>query len=70
MNELLSFASDYMEGAHAEILRRLVETNMEQTAGYGSDPYTEAAREKIRAVCRAPHAEVHLLAGGTQTMRV
>ena len=70
MSELLSFSSDYMEGAHAEILRCLVETNMEQTAGYGSDPYTEAAREKIRAVCRAPHAEVHLLAGGTQTNRI
>ena len=70
MNELLSFASDYLEGAHAEILRRLVETNMEQTAGYGSDPYTEAALEKIRAACRAPHAEVHLLAGGTQTNRI
>ena len=70
MSELLSFSSDYMEGAHAEILRRLVETNMEQTAGYGSDPYAEAAREKIRAACRAPHAEIHFLSGGTQTNRI
>ena len=70
MSELLSFSSDYMEGAHAEILRRLVETNMEQTSGYGSDPYAEAAREKIRAACRAPHAEIHFLSGGTQTNRI
>ena len=70
MSELLSFSSDYMEGAHAEILRRLVETNMEQTAGYGSDPYAEAAREKIRAACHAPHAEIHFLSGGTQTNRI
>lgn len=32
MGERLSFASDYMEGAHAEILRRLTETNLEQAA--------------------------------------
>ena len=70
MNEMLSFDSDYMEGAHAEILRRLADTNMEQTAGYGLDPYSEAAREKIRKACRAPHAEIHFLSGGTQTNRI
>ena len=70
MNEMLSFDSDYMEGAHAEILRRLADTNMEQTAGYGLDPYSEAAREKIRKACRAPHAEIHFLSGGTQTTRI
>ena len=33
----VSFTCDYNEGAHPEILRRLVETNMEQEPGYGSD---------------------------------
>ena len=70
MSELLSFGSDYLEGAHAEILRRLIETNLEQTAGYGLDPYTEAARAKIRRGCRSPHAEIHFLSGGTQTNRI
>ena len=70
MSELLSFASDYMEGAHPEILRRLAETNLEQTAGYGLDEYSEAAREKIRRACRAPRAEVHFLSGGTQVNRI
>ena len=28
----LSFASDYMEGAHPQILQRLVETNLEKNA--------------------------------------
>ena len=37
---MLHFDSDYMEGAHPEILRRLTETNLEQTPGYGSDRYT------------------------------
>ena len=70
MSELLSFSSDYMEGAHAEILRRLAETNMEQTAGYGLDEYSEGAREKIRKACRSPRAEIHFLSGGTQTNRI
>jgi len=70
MSELLSFGSDYMEGAHPEILQRLIETNMEQTAGYGLDEYSEMAREKIRKACRAPHAEVHFLSGGTQVNRI
>ena len=69
MSEQLSFASDYMEGAHEEILKRLVETNMEQTAGYGLDTYAEAAREKIRKVCRSPRAQIHFLSGGTQANR-
>lgn len=66
----LSFASDYMAGAHPEILRRLWETNMEQTAGYGLDEYSDAAREKIRAACQAPEADVFFLSGGTQTNAV
>ena len=62
----LSFASDYMEGAHPLILQRLLETNMLKTAGYGLDEYSESAREKIRAACQAPEADVFFLAGGTQ----
>ena len=67
MSDKLYFASDYMEGAHPAILRRLLETNLEHTAGYGLDPYSESAREKIRAACNAPEAEVFFLVGGTQT---
>jgi len=67
MPDKLFFASDYMEGAHPAILKRLLETNMEHTAGYGLDPYSESAREKIRAACQAPEADVFFLVGGTQT---
>ncbi len=63
----LYFASDYMEGAHPEILRRLCETNLLKTPGYGTDAFSEAARDKIRAACGAPEAEVLFLVGGTQT---
>ncbi|MCR5135675.1 MAG: low specificity L-threonine aldolase [Oscillospiraceae bacterium] len=66
-NEKLMFASDYMEGAHPEILRRLAETNMCKSVGYGFDEYTASAKEKIRRACGAPEADVFFLAGGTQT---
>lgn len=56
-----------MEGAHPAILEKLIETNMEQTAGYGLDPYSALAKEKIRQACQAPGAGVEFLVGGTQT---
>ena len=63
----LYFASDYMEGAHPAIMQKLVETNLEKTVGYGLDPYTESAKEKIRTACNALNADIFLLVGGTQT---
>ena len=67
MEQRISFSCDYMEGAHPTILQRLIETNFAQMPGYGADDYCESAREKIRAACSAPNAEVHFLVGGTQT---
>lgn len=64
---MIRFNSDYTEGCHPAILERLMETNMEQTAGYGTDDYCMQAAEKIREVCEAPEAAVHFLVGGTQT---
>ena len=64
---MLSFESDYIQGAHEKILARLIETNMEKLAGYGNDIYCESAKAKIKAACAAPDAEVFLLTGGTQT---
>ncbi|MCI8438185.1 MAG: aminotransferase class I/II-fold pyridoxal phosphate-dependent enzyme [Oscillospiraceae bacterium] len=63
----LSFASDYMEGAHEAILSRLREINYEKMQGYGTDPLSEQAREKIRSACGCPEADVFFLVGGTQT---
>jgi len=60
------FDSDYMEGAAPEILGRLLETNLEKTSGYGQDPYSESAREKIRKAIGKPDAEIYFLIGGTQ----
>lgn len=37
---MLSFESDYIEGCHEQILKRLFETNLEKLPGYGADCYT------------------------------
>lgn len=66
MNKLY-FASDYQEGAHPAILRRLAESNLEKSPGYGTDEYCISARNRIRTACDCPDAEVHFLVGGTQT---
>ncbi|MBE6695892.1 MAG: aminotransferase class I/II-fold pyridoxal phosphate-dependent enzyme [Ruminococcaceae bacterium] len=67
---MLSFECDYNMGAHPKILEALVKTNMEACQGYGSDIYTERAKEKIRKLCGQEGADVHFLVGGTQTNRI
>ena len=64
---MIRFESDYLEGALPQIMYRLMSTNFEQTAGYGCDPYCESASELIKKECAAPDADIHFLAGGTQT---
>ena len=63
------FESDYLEGAHPDVLRALIETNGEQTPGYGEDPHCEAARALLRERCALPEGEVQFLVGGTQVNR-
>lgn len=64
---MIYFNCDYTEGAHPEIMRRLLETNLVQTVGYSEDEYCESARRRILALCRNENAQVHFLVGGTQT---
>jgi threonine aldolase len=64
---MIQFKCDYAEGAHPQILKRLAETNFEQTNGYGEDLYCENARRLIRQLCGNESADVHFLVGGTQT---
>ncbi len=67
---MLYFENDYCEGAHPAILQKLLETNMEKHPGYGTDPYCESAKEKIRKACGCPGAEIFFLTGGTQSNAV
>ena len=64
---MISFESDYNNGCHEAILRRLIETNDERATGYGLDEFCTAAKEKIRTACGKPDADVFFLVGGTQT---
>lgn len=64
---MLNFTSDYIEGAHPKLLQRLLDTNMVTQVGYGYDDYCQSAKEKIKAACQCPDAEIFFLVGGTQT---
>ena len=60
-NRMIRFNSDYSEGAHERILKKLIETNLEQTPGYGEDEYCHEAA--------APVSYTHLYAvtGGLES---
>ncbi len=66
-SNILAFQSDYMEGAHPAIIKKLTETNLLHTTGYGFDEFCEEARALIRSACSCPDAQVQFLTGGTQT---
>lgn len=64
---MYSFKNDYAEGAHPNILQKLMETNFSQQAGYGEDAYTLEAKELIKQKIANPQASIYFLSGGTQT---
>ena len=64
---MISFESDYNNGAHIAVLQHLTETNGLQSASYGDDKWSREAREKIRRACECPEADIFFLVGGTQT---
>ncbi len=68
--KMLFFTNDYSEGAHQNIIRRLVQTNMERHGGYGSDAICESARERIKAAIDGADAEIYFVSGGTQTNKI
>lgn len=69
---MLRLDSDYMAGAHPEVLAALTATNLDRTTGYGTDPYCESARRLILDACfpeggrQRSDARVYFLEGGTQ----
>jgi threonine aldolase len=64
---MILFNCDYNEGAPPDIMKRLIETNCEQTPGYGEDHHCERARMLIKSECGRDDIDVHFLVGGTQT---
>ncbi|MBQ8188968.1 MAG: low specificity L-threonine aldolase [Lachnospiraceae bacterium] len=67
---MLNFTSDYTNVAHEKVLERLANANNEMLSGYGTDPYCESAKQKIRKICKCPKAGIYFLTGGTQTNQI
>lgn len=67
---MIRFECDYEEGMHPKILEKIIETNLEQTPGYGNDEYCMSAIRKIKTVCNNQNIDVHFLVGGTQTNKI
>ena len=64
---MYSFKNDYSEGAHPNILKALMETNMEQIEGYGEDKYSLEAIKLLKQKLKSNDIDIHMLCGGTQT---
>jgi len=64
---MYSFKNDYSEGAHLSILKALMESNMEQTDGYGEDKYSLGAIKLLKEKLKSNDVDIHMLCGGTQT---
>ena len=63
----ISFNNDYSEGAHPNILKKIVEKNLESNIGYGCDDYCKQARDLILKEIDCPTSKIHFFVGGTQT---
>lgn len=63
---MILFQCDYNEGAHPKVMEKLMETNLEQTVGYGEDEHCARAAALIRKACGDDSLTVHFLVGGTQ----
>lgn len=64
---MYSFKNDYSEGAHPRILNALIESNLEQSEGYGEDRYTIKAIELLKQKIKFSNIDIHFFSGGTQT---
>ena len=66
---MLYFINDYSEGAAAEILDKILESNLSKQSGYGSDEFCLSAKEKIKKAINAD-GEIFFVSGGTQANKI
>ena len=59
--------TDYMAGAHPEVMEALNKTNMYHTPGYGEDEFTTKAKQLILKKCGIEDGACFFMVGGTQT---
>jgi len=62
---MIKFDSDYLEGAHPQIMDALMRTNMEQTNGYSEDEYCMQAKKIINEKFELGNVDIHFITGGT-----
>ena len=62
--------SDYLEGCHPNILKKLTETNLLQTVGYGEDEICSQAKEFIKKHLKNDKVDIHFLIGGTSANQI
>lgn len=65
--DMLYLDTDYMAGAHPEVMEALLRTNLLDTPGYGEDEFTRKAKERILQECGIPEGACYFMVGGTQT---
>ena len=63
---MISFESDYINGACPEVLAKLMSTNGETHTGYMCDDLCASARAKIRKACGREDLDIYFAVGGTQ----
>lgn len=61
------FCNDYSEGACPAIMQALMDSNDQQSIGYGEDAYCAKAKQVIHKVLHNESCDIHFLVGGTQT---
>lgn len=64
---MYNFKNDYSEGAHPNILNKLLETNLVQQLGYGEDEYSCQAKEILKQKTGNSDANIYFVSGGTQS---
>lgn len=63
---MYSFRNDYSEGAHPDILKRLLDMNQCQNVGYGEDALCEHTKQMLKEKLQSEDCDIHFLVGGTQ----
>lgn len=63
---MYNFQNDYSEGAHLNILEKLISTNSIQQTGYGEDAYSLEAKELLKQKLNNHQACIYFVSGGTQ----
>ena len=62
---LYNLKNDYSEGAHPNILNKLLGINLVQQLGYGEDEYSNQAKELLKQKIGNTDAEIYFVSGGT-----